>query len=264
MAPAGNFLSVLTLHRLGLRAAWVTDLGSDLFSQFVLDAVRRAGLDTRLIRLHDFPLRNISVSFSFTQERGFISFAEDFTEPSPTPVFRQHPARCLLAPSLGLALEHPDLFTLARERGSLIYLDCQFMRCTLETPGVAEALQAADIFAPNASEAMQLTGAAHVEDALARLAELTPLVVVKCGAEGALAQKDGRIFHLPAIPVTVVDTTGAGDCFNAGFVYAYLRGAPLDTCLLYGNICGGISTTARGSQAAPTLEQVEAWLRRIG
>jgi len=96
---------------------------------------------------------------------------------------------------------------------------------------------------------LQLTGAATVEQALARLAELTPLVIVKRGAEGAIAGLDGGVVQVPAIPVEVVDTTGAGDCFNAGFLYGYLRGASLETCLRAGNICGGLST--RPSEAGP-------------
>ena len=261
MAPSGNFLTVAKLHRLGVRVGWIADFGCDMFSQFVLDAARREGLDTRLFRLHDFPLRTLSVSFSFTDDRGFISFAEAFVEPSPVPIVKQHAPRCLLAPYLGLPLEHPDLLAAARTQSSLIYLDCQYNRATLETPGVVEALRAADIFAPNASEAMRLTGAPGVDDALARLAELTPLVVIKCGADGAVARRGAQVMRDPAIPVNVVDTTGAGDCFNAGFVWAYLRGEPLETCLRCGNICGGLSTTAPGSLAAPTLEQVQEWLK---
>src|SRR5205085_6102624 len=114
----------------------------------------------------------------------------------------------------------------------------------------------------NASEALQLTGAATVEAALAQLAELTPLAIVKRGAQGAIAQAGQHMGRAPAIGVDVFDTTGAGDCFNAGFLYGHLRGLPLEDCLRCGNICGGLSTTARGGAAAPSAAQVEEWLRR--
>jgi sugar/nucleoside kinase (ribokinase family) len=141
-------------------------------------------------------------------------------------------------------------------------MDCQCVAATLATPGLAESLRQVDIFAPNASEALQLTGAATVEEALARLAELTPLVIVKRGSEGAIAQAGGRVARAPGIAVDVFDTTGAGDCFNAGFLYGQLHGLPLEASLRCGNICGGLSTTARGGAAAPSAAQVEEWLRR--
>ena len=264
MAPAGNFLTVATLHRLGLRVRWATDLGNDLFSRFVLEAIQREGLDMRFIRVHDFPLRNISVSFSFTDDRGFVSFAEAFEEPSPLSIIEGHPPRCLLAPHLSLALDQPEALAVARKRGSLIYLDCQFTRVTPATSELAEALRLADVFAPNASEARQLTGAENLDEALTALAELTSIVVIKCGAEGAIARRGAEVVHAPAIPVNVVDTTGAGDCFNAGFVYAWLGGEPLDVCLRYGNVCGGLSTTAHGSTFIPG-SGIHEWLRdRLG
>ena len=64
-----------------------------------------------------------------------------------------------------------------------------------------------------------------------------------------------------AIPIEVVDTIGAGDCFNAGFLYGHLKGAPLETCPRYDNICGRLSTTARGgATAAPTRDELQVRL----
>jgi sugar/nucleoside kinase (ribokinase family) len=66
------------------------------------------------------------------------------------------------------------------------------------------------------------------------------------GARGAVAVRDGERFLVPALEVKVVDTVGAGDSFNAGFLYQYLRGGDLETCLWYGNLAGAYSTTACG------------------
>ncbi len=70
------------------------------------------------------------------------------------------------------------------------------------------------------------------------------------------------MLHEPAIQVTPVDTTGAGDCFNAGFIKAWLDGKPLAECLRWGNVVGGLSTTAHGGTGRlVTAAQVEEWLR---
>jgi sugar/nucleoside kinase (ribokinase family) len=94
------------------------------------------------------------------------------------------------------------------------------------------------------------------------LAELCPLVVIKDGAQGAYAGARRHVTYASAIPVTPVDTTGAGDCFNAGFLAAWLDGLPLDECLRWGNVVGGLSTLSRGgSVRTVTRSDVEAWLR---
>lgn len=262
MTPGGAYITVHALHRLGLRTGWVTDFGNDSFSQFVLDAAREAGIDTKLCRIHDQSYRVISVVFSLPEDRGFITYYDPFTPSPPADdLIEQHRPHVLLLTDFRLGKENPSLITAARENGTVVYLDSQFTTATLDSPGVQETLAAVDIFAPNASEALQLTGQASVEDALACLAEFTPTVIIKHGGGGALMQTGAHAISAPAIAVDVVDTTGAGDCFNAGFIYAYLRGKSPEDCLRYGNICGGLSTSVRGGiAAAPTVQQIFAHL----
>src|SRR5690606_38546623 len=127
---------------------------------------------------------------------------------------------------------------------------------------IRRALRRVDVFMPNAAEACALTGRREPVEALEVLSRLCRLVVIKDGANGAYAgYGDGHVVHAPAIPIKVVDTTGAGDCFAAGFLKAWLDGRPLAECLRWGNICGGLSATARGgATAAPTLAEVQQWL----
>ena len=263
MMPGGSFITALALHRLGLRAGWACDFGNDVFSRFVLELARQCGLDDSLFRLHDRPIRNISVSMSFPQDRAFVSYSDERDSLPLMPLIEKYKPRCLLLPSLQFDESLVELTMAAHRHGGLVYMDCQHTDQTLNTPGLAEALRRVDIFAPNTTEAIQLTGAATVEAAVAQLAELTPLVVAKLGADGAMAQAGTQVIRVPGISVKALETTGAGDCFNAGFLYGYLHGKPLETCLRCGNICGGLSTTAcGGATAAPTAAEVEEWLRR--
>jgi len=263
ITAGGTFNVVRALHRLGLQVGWACDFGNDLFSQFVLAEVRKEGVDTGLLRLQDRPVRAFSLAFSFSDDRGFISYIDPRKRAARLPYVLKHRPRCVLLHDLG---DRPALLELApavHQHGGLLCLDCQSTNLDLDTPGLVEALQAVDVFLPNESEACQLTGACSAEQAAEILAAYTPLVVIKLGARGALAQAGDCQVHSPALPVAVLDTTGAGDCFNAGFLYSHLRGDSLETSLRYGNICGGLSTTAYGTEATPTLAEVERVLQRL-
>ena len=260
MVPGANFYYAAAFKRLGLRAGWPCNFGNDIFSQFVLAAARGEELDDSLFTIHDYPIRNLTVSMSFPHERAFVTFTDKPTPQPCPPLIRRYRPRCLLRAGLQHGPVHLEQVAAAREVGALVFMECQSHQTSLKEPQVVEALQAVDIFAPNAQEALDLTGAATVEAALAQLAELTPLVVVKLGSEGAIACQGTQIVTAPALKVNVFDTTGAGDCFNAGFLYGYLRGYGLEDCLKCGNICGGWSTTAHGANAVPTADQLEAHL----
>jgi len=86
------------------------------------------------------------------------------------------------------------------------------------------------------------------------------VVAVKLGAEGALAVTvDGRTARCGPLPVEPVDSTGAGDSFDAGFLAAWLAGRALPACLAIGVACGSLSTLGVGGTAAqPTIEEAEA------
>src|SRR5262249_40782780 len=87
-----------------------------------------------------------------------------------------------------------------------------------------------------------------------------PRVALKRGSHGASLFWDGEVFHCPAYPVTVYDTTGAGDCFDAGFLASWLRGESPETCLRAGVFCGSLSTRKAGGLAGfPTAKEFEEW-----
>ena len=262
IAPGGSgYILTTALHRLGVRARWMAQFGSDLFSQFVLNEAQREGLDNSLFQIYAQPLRSLSASFSFTHDRGFISYWDPFPECHPEAVIAEQQPCWVVNPPFTGAEGCQALIKLTHQHGGRVFFDCQYVTITLEEPGLADTLRMVDVFAPNQSEACQLTGLDDPAKAATRLAEFCPLVVVKAGGQGAYAQSGGQAWHAPALPVEVVDTTGAGDSFNAGFLAGMLQGLPIETCLRYGNICGGLSTTrCGGASAAPRMEELRKYL----
>ncbi len=157
----------------------------------------------------------------------------------------------------------PELFRRARRAGLSVSLDAGFDPYgEWGDDNLMAVLRLVDIFLPNDVEARQIARVDDTEAALWELAKYARLVVVKCGPSGALALHDGQVVRSPAFPVDVIDTTGAGDSFNAGFIHAYVfQGLLLQEALRSANACGALSATGVGGTAAqPALEQVRAFL----
>ena len=116
--------------------------------------------------------------------------------------------------------------------------------------GLQEALRYVDIFLPNEREAQKVAGVSDLEAAVKKLATIVPLVVVKCGREGAMAQRGTERIVSPSVRVEAVDAVGAGDSFDAGFLHEYVQGVDLSACLAAGNRAGAFSTTRPGGTEA--------------
>ena len=150
----------------------------------------------------------------------------------------------------GLRPDVGELFRRLKAAGLTISLDTNDDPQDLWGGGLKDLLKYVDVLLPNAREATRITGTHDPELAIRQLAEMVPLVVVKLGHEGALAQRGKERFTSPSRKVTAVDAVGAGDSFDAGFLHEYLRGSNLQTCLASGNRAGALSVTQPGGTEA--------------
>jgi sugar/nucleoside kinase (ribokinase family) len=152
----------------------------------------------------------------------------------------------------------PALFAQARARGASTSLDTQWDPSGAWA-GLDDLLAATDILLPNEAEACALARLPDWRQALEALAARVPAVAVKRGEHGAAARSGAAFAEAAAPPVAVVDAVGAGDSFDAGFVYGALAGWPLERSLTLAVACGALSTRAAGGTAAqPTIEEALA------
>jgi sugar/nucleoside kinase (ribokinase family) len=188
-------------------------------------------------------------------------------DPQPPAIFQAlltTETRSIFIPGLYYGPEFDPLIQKLRSRGIRVIMDgnCD-PQANLENPHVRRAIASVHLFLPNAREVFQLTSESSLEGGMLSLARLCPQVAVKDGSRGAYACTGEDIIHEPAIRVEAVDTTGAGDCFSAGFTKAWLEGQPLRECLRWGNIVGGLSTLKLGGTGQVVTErEVEEWLKR--
>lgn len=263
------FITASALRRLGADVGWPAVFGNDEYSGFVRDLSLKENLDPYLWRTMDVPYRRVTTSLAHDGERAFVSFVD----PDPEDMHDFWLAsmdRCTFrhlhfggAASLE---ESAILIEKAHKHGATVSMDCQDIPLLGQDYAWHELLRELDLFMPNAREALLITRTETVTDALRQLGRWCKLVVVKDGANGAWAVHAGEVTHIPAIPVAeLVDTTGAGDCFNAGFLFGQIvKRLPLDMSLRYGNICGGLSVGGVGGATnAPTYAQLEKALAEL-
>lgn len=263
VVPGGVMNTVVGLRRLGVNVGWLGAVGSDFFSRYIIEQAAAEGIDMSLLAHVEGPLRRVTVSLSYTEDRAFVTYVD----PPPDLIAQIYAylddTEFRVMHFTGLLVDErlPALFDLCHARGAQISMDCQHRDDTLEQPLVREIISRLDLFVPNATEAQRLTGTSSLQAAAEALRPLVGQLVIKEGACGAHAWVNGAYHHAPALSLSPVDTTGAGDLFNAGFLAAYLEGQEISACLRWGNIAGGLSTLGYGGcSTAPTRDELTARL----
>lgn len=242
------------LAALGSRVGFVTKVGDDSFGALAVERLRERGVD--LARIAHGAKSGVTVILPHGPERHILTYPGTISELRFEDLDLDYlaSARHFHMSSLFLQRELlprvPELFRRMKSAGLTTSLDTNDDPDDRWDSVLEEILPHVDILLPNEREAMKMSRADDFETALSRLAQMVETVVVKMGASGALAIRDGRRFSAPAVPVTVVDSIGAGDSFDAGFLHQLLRGADLTTCLAYGNRCGAFSATGCGGTEA--------------
>jgi sugar/nucleoside kinase (ribokinase family) len=250
--------------RLGLRVAFIGKAGPDMFGEFMVKVLRERGVDTGGVILDPAEQTGLTVILTDGEDRTSLVYRgaiphlrfEDIDPAALASARHLHYASYFIQD--GMRPRLPDLFDLAHHHGLTTSLDTQYDPAN-RWLGLDNVLPRVDYFFPNRSELGKIAG---LEDPLAAAARLAPRVgtlAVKLGGQGALAIHQGRWVqaHAPAMPV--VDTVGAGDSFDAGFVYGVLQGWPLEQSLRLGVACGSLSTRQAGGTAAqPALDEALA------
>ncbi|HEX5617191.1 MAG TPA: carbohydrate kinase family protein [Solirubrobacteraceae bacterium] len=245
--------------KLGLDVAMVGCVGDDPLGTVMIDALAQAGVDTSAVLRTAAAATGISVALARPGDRAILTAAGALAHLQAEDVSRELLARArhvhVASPFLQDGLR-PGLQALAGAARSTSLDPGWDPREEWSLP-----IEAFDVLLPNAEEARRLAGRADgdVEAAARELAARGPTVVVKLGADGAVAVDGGETIRVPAHPVEPVDSTGAGDSFDAGFLAARLSGAGLADAVALGCACGALSTRRSGGTAGqPTLEEARA------
>jgi sugar/nucleoside kinase (ribokinase family) len=252
--------------RLGLRTALASVVGDDPLGRFMLEALGARGVDVSGVVVRPGARTGVTVVLVRGSDRGMLTAPGTIAELTPGLVDREllHAARHVHVSSYflhdGLRPGLGDLLREARRGGASTSIDPNWDPREEWDGGLLDLLAETTVLFVNAEEATRIARADDVDEAARALSrDGAVLVVVKLGADGALAVAGDRVVRSRAVAVEEVDAVGAGDSFDAGFLAGQLAGRSLEEALRLANACGALSMRAPGGTTAqPTLAEATA------
>jgi sugar/nucleoside kinase (ribokinase family) len=252
--------------RLGLETALASVVGNDPFGRFMLDALAERQVDISGVVVQADARTGVTVVLVRGSDRAMLTALGTITELTPELVDRRllsaarhvHVSSYFLHERLRPRLA--DLLREVRSAGASTSVDPNWDPAEEWDGGLLDLLDEVTVLFVNAEEAKRIARVEDVEEAARALSRNgAVLVVVKLGAEGALALAGDRVFRSVAVAVEEVDAVGAGDSFDAGFLAGHLANLPLEETLRLATSCGALSMRAAGGTSAqPTMAEATA------
>jgi len=244
------------LAKLGGRVGLIGWVGDDAFGRFCLQRLNTLAIDTSRVRVHSLLKTGLGVALAESEDRAILTYLGTIDGTQP----------CELSNDLLESSRHwhiASYFLLASLRGFWVEWAqrCKAAGLTLSLDtnwdpanrwsGVIEILPFIDVFLPNQNEVLAVTGEKDVLTAARRLAKEGPVVAVKRGAEGAIVVTGDKTWEIRPSdigldPLRVIDTVGAGDNFDAGFIRGWLLRRDIRECLILGHRCAIASLPQAG------------------
>lgn len=252
------------IARLGADVGFCGKVGDDLLGDYILKTLKSSNIEVSQIIKDENAKTGICVSISFPENYAMASYpgVRETFKLSDIDFDYISKARHLHLSSYylqkGLIEGCSELFRRAKEMGLTTSFDSDGDATGVWDKSIFETLKYVDVFLPNENEALKISGCNDIDSALDMLSNVVDTVVIKEGSNGAWARNREKTIHAKVFNIDVVDTTGAGDSFNSGFIYQYLQNADLEKCTVWGSACAAISTTQSGGTTAfPTVTELE-------
>jgi|LFRM01.1.fsa_nt_gb sugar/nucleoside kinase (ribokinase family) len=249
--------------KLGLRTVMIGKIGCDPFGEVIYETMKSSGVDTRYVIRDPASKTGVTVILNTGKDRAMLTYTGtiDAVGRADVPEEILESVRHLHIGSYFLIKKiqpfYPEIIKKVKKCGGTISLDTNWDPAEKWDDGLWDILPYIDIFFPNENEIKAITRRDSLEKAVAELEGMVPIIAIKKGEDGAEVHTDGKVYYAKALPVKVADTVGAGDSFDAGFLYGYLGGASVQECAQFGCICGSLNARmAGGTKGQPKLEEL--------
>jgi sugar/nucleoside kinase (ribokinase family) len=244
------------LAALGARVGFVTCTGKDDLGRIARERLAGSGVDLTRAPTLESAGTGVTVILPHGKHRHMFTYAGTIASLKASDLdldylgSSRHFHLSSLYLQSGLTADVPALFARLKEAGLTISLD------TNDDPEdrwgfpLHEVLPFVDVFLPNERELMRITQKGTLGEALEDLSPRVQCIAVKCGARGSVVKTAREFVTADPVVVDPVDTIGAGDSYNAGFLFAWLQGLGLQACAYAGNVTGALSTQRPGGTEA--------------
>lgn len=245
------------LSALGAKVGFIGKVGDDAFGNLVKESLSAKKVNTDYLITSDKWNTGATIVLNYSEDRAMVTYPgamehltmNDISEEAISSAKHLHFSSYFLQP--GMRQDIAALFKMAKEKGLTTSLDIQWDPNEKWDFNYKEVLQLVDIFLPNEQEALLLTSESKIDNAINKLAQYSKNIVVKLGSKGSMVAANGKsTIKKSFLNENVVDAIGAGDSFNAGFIFKFINGYDIDECQTFGNLTGAINTTAAGGTAA--------------
>ncbi|UXP32247.1 carbohydrate kinase family protein [Reichenbachiella agarivorans] len=245
------------LCSLGADVTFLGKIGQDQFGELIEDTLQKKGVKTDSLIKSKAYATGSTIVLNYDLDRANITFpgamehlnAQEVEDGIFAEVEHLHVSSIFMQPALKSGIL--DLFKRAKSCGLTTSLDPQWDPSEQWDLNLQEVLPYIDIFLPNRAELLNLTKTSTIEDGIDSITDVANIIAVKDGAEGSYLINKGKTEWLPAfLNKNVADAIGAGDSFDAGFIFQYIQDKPLIECLKFANLTGAINTTESGGTKA--------------
>ena len=245
------------ISSLGAKVAFLGKIGKDKFGEVVIESLQRNQVDVSMIKEDAEVGTGATVILNVQEDRANTTYPgamdlltiQDISEDDLSRAKHLHFSTYFMQP--GLRKDIGRLFRTAQHLGLTTSFDMQWDPQEEWDLDYEEILPYVDVFLPNEKELMFLSGKNNLSEAINFIKKYTDILVIKRGNQGSMVWYRDEILDRPAfINQSVVDAIGAGDSFNAGFIYKFIKGHTIPECQEFGNLTGAVSTTAAGGTTA--------------
>lgn len=242
---------------LGANTAFVGMIGKDSFGDLVKSSLKSKGVDTSLLIETDKAATGATIVLNYNEDRAMVTYQGTMDMMSFADinkgVFSQtrHVHISSIFLQSGIKKDLTEILSYAKKMGVTTSLDTQWDPIEKWDFDYAHILPLVSVFIPNEKELLLLTASENLDEAIEKIRPYINTCVIKRGSKGSLLiQKDTKNDMPAFLNTEVVDAIGAGDSFNAGFIFQYIQGKSLIECQQFGNLTGAINTTAAGGTGA--------------